>query len=148
LNSQEDRTEQSQTILYRARLHWATFLGPVTLFLVGSFNIGSKGLPAYILTALALVWGIASYVRYSRFQIALTKTSIIVSGGLFSKSGTEYPLSEIVAADTYQPSLGALLNFGKVMIVRKNGVRHAYRLVTAPMDFVVKLKELAARAAG
>jgi uncharacterized membrane protein YdbT with pleckstrin-like domain len=146
LNSEEHRTEQNQAVLYRARLHWATFLGPVALFLVGAFNIGSKGLPAYILTALALLWGIASYVRYARFQIALTGTSIIVGGGLFSKEGTEVPLSEIATADTYQPSLGALLNFGKVMILRKNGARYAFRLVAAPMDFVMKLKELATRA--
>jgi hypothetical protein len=144
MTGEEQGTGHSETVIYRARLHWAIFLGPIALFLVAVFNIPTKGLPAYIITALAVLWLLISYRRFNRFQIALTATSIIVRSGLFGKGAMEIPIADVASADTYQPSLGALLNFGKVMVVRKKGGRHTFRLVAAPLAFIIKLKESAA----
>jgi len=43
--------------------------------------------------------------------------------------------------DFYQPSLGALLNFGKIIIVHGGTGKNVFRFIARPAEFVKKVQE-------
>ena len=131
-----------------ARLHWAVFLGPAAVFVFGGLSLRSKGLSALVLLAIGLLWGIVAWGAYRRSQIILTGDRVRVRTGYLLRRSYDILFTDIAVVDYYQPSLGALLNFGKVIIVHGKGTRTAVRMVTGPAEFIVELKRRVGRLYG
>ena len=136
MNSIDDKLTRNETIIYRAQLHWAILLGPILVILIGGLALKSQGYHAMALIAFGLVWGIFSYIRLSRSEIGLTRNKVLVNVGFPLKKSFDILLNEIVFIDYYQPTLGSMLNFGKILVMDKRKKKYAFRFVAGPAEFV------------
>ena len=52
----------NEAIIYRTQCHWALFLGPMLLIIIGGLALKSQGFHAMALKPFGFVWGTFSYV--------------------------------------------------------------------------------------
>jgi len=136
MNSNDDKVTAEETIVYRAQLHWAIILGPILLICIGVLALKSQGYHAMILIAFGLIWGILSYINLERSEIGLSRNKVIVNIGFPLKKSFDISLNGIVFVDYYQPTLGSMLDFGKILIMDNKKKKYAFRFVAGPAEFV------------
>jgi hypothetical protein len=117
------------------------FLGPIVIVIIGGLALRSQGFHAMVLMAFGLAWGIFSYVSLDGSEIGLTRKRVLINAGFPTLKSYDIPLNSIAAIDFYQPSLGSMLNFGKIMIVRNGASRCVIRFVSGPAEFVTKVRQ-------
>jgi len=130
----DDNLSEKERVLYRTKLHWATFLGPAMLTILGGLWIPSKGMPALVMFFLGVLWGIFSSLSFNASDIGLTERRLLVRVGFPLRRTCDVPLEQIRMVDVYQPSLGKFLNFGKVIIQYSDGRRNAFRMIASPLE--------------
>jgi hypothetical protein len=141
MNSIDSKLTEEETVIYRSKCHWAIVLGPMLVIIIGGLALKSQGLPAMVLIAFGFLWGIFSYISFYRSEIGLTRKRVLIYAGFPTPKFHEIPLSEIVAFDFYQPSLGSMLNFGKIIIVRNRQRRSVVKFVSSPAELVTKVRQ-------
>jgi hypothetical protein len=141
MNSIDDKLTQDEAVIYRAKCHWAVLLGPVLVIIIGGLALRSQGYHAMVLIAFGFFWGIFSYIRLSRTEIVLTKNKVLINAGFVPKKSLDILLNEIMFIDYYQPSLGSMLNFGKIMIVYNGKKKCALRFVSCPAELVKEVQQ-------
>jgi hypothetical protein len=136
MNSNDNNRTTSEAIIYRTQLHWAILLGPVLVILIGALALKSQGYHAIALIVFGLIWGIFSYVRLCKSEIGLSRNKVLINIGFPLKKSFEILLNEIIFIDHYQPTLGSMLNFGKILVMDKRKKKYAFRFVAGPADLV------------
>jgi uncharacterized membrane protein YdbT with pleckstrin-like domain len=136
-----NRPTNNETVIYRAKCHWAILLGPVLVIIIGGLALKSQGYHATVLIVFGLVWGIFSYIRLRRTEIGLTRNKVLISAGVPTNKSYDILLTEIMFIDYYQPSLGSMLNFGKIIIVYNGKKKCALRFVSCPAEFVKEVQK-------
>ena len=109
--------------------------------LIGGLALESQGYHAMALIAFGLLWFISSYITLGRSVIGLTRNKIYINVGFPLKRSFDILLNEIVSIDYYQPSLGSMLNFGKIIIVHKEKKKCTFRPVSRPAEFVKEVQQ-------
>jgi len=132
---------EDERVIYEGTLHWAILLGPILVIIIGGLALRSQGQHAIVLITFGLIWGIFSYIALQRSVIRLTRYIPIIEIGFPLKKSCRIPISDIVMIDYYQPSLGSMLDFGKIIIIEKAKTRHVFRFVSSPMEFVKEVRE-------
>jgi membrane protein YdbS with pleckstrin-like domain len=128
-------------VLYRTGCHWAMFFGPLLLIVIGGLAFSSQGLDALALVAFGIIWGFFAYRSLQRSQIRLTGDRLLVDAGFLRVVSYDIPLDKIMAIEFYQPSLGSMLSFGKIMIDRAGARRHNIRFVSDPAELVMRVRQ-------
>jgi hypothetical protein len=141
MNSIDARLSTDERVIYRGRCHWAILLGPILVVIIGGLALRSQGYHAMALIAFGLLWGISSYMAFGRLEIGLTRNRILIEAGSPMKKPYDVPLKEVATIDYYQPALGSMLNFGKIIIVDKGKKKSVVRFVSGPAEFVMKARE-------
>ncbi|OPY78611.1 MAG: hypothetical protein A4E65_02173 [Syntrophorhabdus sp. PtaU1.Bin153] len=132
---------ENENVLYHARLHWALFLGPAMLLLLGGLSVSSKGLAAAVMSGLGLLWGMLSYKTFCSSSIRLTNKRILVRVGTVIRKIYAVPLTDVTLVDLHQPSLGVILNFGNVTIIYGGKFKSSFKMVASPAEFVTKVRD-------
>ncbi len=132
--------DKPETIIYRTTVHWAALLGPAMLFVIGGISIRTRTVPALVMLAVAVIWGIFSIRNLRLSEFVLTESKLVVRIGFPFKRFYELPYTKLAGADFLKPALGALMGFGKIMILQKDNKTIIFRLVARPDDLVEKLK--------
>jgi hypothetical protein len=117
------------------------FLGPMLVVIIGGLALKSQGFHAMVLMVFGFVWGIFSYVSLHRSEIALTRKRVLINAGFPLVKSYDIPLNKIVTIDFYQPSLGSMLDFGKITIVYDGRSKCAIRFVSSPAGFVAEVRQ-------
>lgn len=141
MNSIDDKVTTNETIVYRAQLHWAILLGPILVIVIGTLTLKSQGYHAIALIAFGLVWGTFLYIKLCRSEIGLTRNKIQINVGFPLKKSFDILLNEIIFIDYYQPTLGSMLNFGKILVMDKRKKKYAFRFVAGPADLVKEVHQ-------
>jgi membrane protein YdbS with pleckstrin-like domain len=132
---------ENERVVYQTRLHWALFLGPAMVIVIGGLSFPAKGMRALILIAIGLAWGIISYFKYNRSLIRVTNKRVLIRSSFLVKKSFTISLSDISFVDFYQPSLGAILNFGRITLLHGGKMKSVFRLVASPGEFVAAVRE-------
>ena len=132
---------EGERILYQAKLHWVLFLGPAMLIVLGGLWIPAKGLAALVFVVIGLAWGVLSYRKYYNSYIHVTNKKVVICASSLLRRPYKIPLVDIGYVDFYQPSLGAMLNFGKITIIHGDKYKSVFRMVSSPGNLVAVLKE-------
>ena len=136
-----DELTEGERIVYQAKLHWVLFLGPAMLIVLGGLWIPAKGLAALVFVAIGLAWGVLSHRKYYNSYIHVTNKKVVICASSLLRRPYKIPLVDIGYVDFYQPSLGAMLNFGKITIIHGDKYKSVFRMVSSPGDLVAVLKE-------
>lgn len=135
---------EGERIVYQTKLHWVLLLGPALLIILGGLWIPAKGFSALVLCAMGLAWGFFSYRKYFSSYIYVTNKKVVICASALLRKPYKILLTDITYADFYQPSLGAILNFGKITIVHGGKYKSVFRMVSSPADFVTAVREQSA----
>jgi len=137
----DDHPSKKEQVIYRTGLHRAMFLGPAIIMIIGGISIPSRGISALIILIIGVVWAITSIISYRGSEFTITNDRVIANYGFPWKRKYDIPLTAIEYIDTHQPALGAILNFGKVIIKRKTGLVHSIRMMPKPIEFAKHVQE-------
>ncbi len=141
MDSIDNRLTEGETIIYRTKCHYAVFGGPLLLIFIGGLALQAQASHAISLMVFGFVWGVFSYLSYYRSEIGLTQTRLVMNAGFPLVKSFDIPLDKIAAVDFSQPALGAMLNFGKLLIARDERSRHVIRFVASPAQFVAQVRQ-------
>lgn len=133
--------KENERITYRTGLHWVIFGGPLILLFVAGLSVPSKGMPALILLIVASVWMLLATRSLQITEFVITDNRIIIRRWLALNKFYDFSIAEIVDVEIYQPALGKLLNFGKIIIHLPKKKRVSFRLVNSPVIFLMKFQE-------
>jgi hypothetical protein len=139
MKSISDTLEDNERIIYRAAQHWAIFLGPLVVIFIGCLMLGSKTFQASVVLAFGFIWGILSYFSFRESGITVTDRRLLINIGFPIKKNYNIPLNNIILVDFYQPSLGSILNFGKIILVQKENKKKAFRFISSPAELVMEV---------
>jgi hypothetical protein len=137
----ENKPVENQRIIYQAQQHWAMLLGPVLVILIGGLNLESKGAHSIILIAFGLIWGIASFMSLRQSHIILTTHHLMINVGFPFKRSDTIPLDTITLVKYVQPSLGGILNFGKIILVHGGTNKIIVRFIARPALLIKEIQE-------
>jgi uncharacterized membrane protein YdbT with pleckstrin-like domain len=142
-----------EEVLYRAKLHWGIFVGPVTLGLLGlallaaSFAMGQI-LAVTVLGVLTLV--VASIFFLSRWitsrtsEFAITNKRVIIKVGLIRRHTLELLLSKVESIGVDQDIMGRILGYGNIEVIGTGGTKEPFKNIAQALEF---RKQVQARAA-
>jgi hypothetical protein len=131
---------ENERIVYQIRLHWVLFLGPLMLIIIGGLSFPAKGLSAIVLASIGIAWGVISYIKFNYSYIRVTDKRVLIRVGFLVRQPYSISLSDISYIDFYQPSLGSMLNFGKITIVHGKKFKSVFRMVSSPGELVTAVR--------
>jgi hypothetical protein len=131
---------ENEWIVYQTRLHWVLFLGPIMLIIVGGLSFPAKGLSALVLAGIGIAWGAISYIKFNYSYIRVTNKRVLIRVGFLVRQPYSISLSDISYVDFYQPSLGSMLNFGKITIIHGKKFKSVFRMVSSPGELVTAVR--------
>ncbi len=140
MSSIDDKSKDDERIIFQSKLHWAVLLGPILVIVIGGLAARSQGYHAVALIVFGLIWGIVSYIDLQKSVIQLTQNNVKIDNGFPLKKPFKISLNDIILIDYYQPSLGSMLNFGKIIIIDKRKKKRVFRFISSPIEFVKEVR--------
>jgi uncharacterized membrane protein YdbT with pleckstrin-like domain len=123
-------------MVYKARLHWIIFLGPVVLFCLGlllGFKAVSLQPVAYFFMVFSIAWGgvVGITDRWSFFIIS--KKNVVLHTGFWVRNTMDIPLSKIESIDIRRTLMGSLFQYGTLIITGTGGSRQLVYYLNKPL---------------
>jgi hypothetical protein len=146
MSDHETELLENERIVYQVRLHWVLFLGPLMLIIIGGLSFPAKGLSALVLAGIGIAWGVISYIKFNYSYIRVTDKRVLIRVGFLVRQPYSISLSDISYIDFYQPSLGSMLNFGKITIVHGKKFKSVFRMVSSPGELVTAVRPVPCQA--
>jgi uncharacterized membrane protein YdbT with pleckstrin-like domain len=132
---------EGEQVVFRTRLHWLLYLGPVLFIVVVLVPIGwfiaSGTWSAYVwipLAAGALVLIPAIIKRHSS-DFAVTNKRVMMKVGVFHTRSIELLLHKIEAIAVEQSLMGRIFNYGSIVITGTGGTQESFSQIQAPLAF-------------
>jgi len=138
-----------EQVVYRGKLHWAVFLGPLllTLFALLALSGGRESAPGGgFLLVFAILWGISAFVSRSTSEFAVTTKRILIKTGVIRRHSLETLLTKIEGIQVEQGIFGRMLDYGTIIVKGTGGTSNPFRRIEAPLEFRRKVQEQVAHA--
>jgi hypothetical protein len=130
-----------EQIVYRTRLHWLLFIGPVLFTVVVLVPIawflysGSWNSFAWIPLALGFLVLVATFIKRQSSDFAVTNKRVMMKVGVFSTRSVELLLSKIEAIAVNQSFIGRIFGYGDIVVTGSGGTREAFSHIEGPLEF-------------
>jgi len=135
-------------IVFRTRLHWLLFMGPVLFIVIvllpvawflgsGTWFLASGTWSSYAwvpigLGALILV---ATFIKRQSSDFAVTNKRVMMKVGVFTTRSTELLLSKIEAIAVEQTLVGRIFGYGDIVITGSGGTKESFSQIQSPLEF-------------
>lgn len=134
-----------EEIIYKAKLHWALFLGPigpliiaVIVLILGAGQNSDSGSFLLCLGGIfflgAIINGLGALSTFLTTEFALTNKRVIAKTGLIRRRSVELLLSKIESIGVNQPILGRILDYGTITVTGTGGTKEPFRNIATPME--------------
>lgn len=134
----------NEQVIYRAQIHWAMFLAPTLVMLIGlvffGFLIVSRIVSGvFLLVAIfpfliGLINFIGAIVTYLTTEFALTDKRVIAKTGALQRRSIELLLPKVESIAVTQPVFGRLLDYGTIVVTGTGGTKEIFRGVASPLE--------------
>ncbi|MDP8567381.1 PH domain-containing protein [Methylophilus aquaticus] len=135
----------SETVIYRARLHWIIFIN-AALYLLLSVALSvfillqseaTQGLWYISLLSLALALGsaISSLIRYKTSEFAITNKRVLIKVGFIRRHSLEVLLHKVEGIGVNQSIPGRIFGFGTIIVSGTGGTKETFDLIASPLEF-------------
>jgi uncharacterized membrane protein YdbT with pleckstrin-like domain len=130
-----------EKIVFRTRLHWLMFMGPVLITVLILLPL------AWLLAGTAwsaLAWGpvalgalllAAAFVRQQSSDFAVTNKRVMMKVGVLRTRSIELLLGKIEAIAVDQSLMGRLFGYGDIVVTGSGGTREPFSGIRGPLDF-------------
>jgi uncharacterized membrane protein YdbT with pleckstrin-like domain len=128
-------------VVYRTRLHWLLFMGPVLFTVVVLLPIawflanGSWSRFTWIPLALALLVLLATFIKRQSSDFAVTNKRVMMKVGVFSTRSVELLLNKIEAIAVNQGFIGRIFGYGNIVITGSGGTTESFSHIQGPLAF-------------
>jgi len=118
-----------EKVVYRTRLHWLLFMGPVLLTVVILLPIawflynGPWSSLTWIPLVLGLLVLLATFIKRQSSDFAVTNKRVMMKVGVFSTRSVELLLSKIEAIAVNQSFIGRIFGYGDIVVTGSGGTR-------------------------
>jgi uncharacterized membrane protein YdbT with pleckstrin-like domain len=132
---------EGERVVYRTRLHWLVFIGPLLLCAVVLLPIawflyqGSWRAYAWVPLAVALVVLLAAFIKRQSSDFAVTNKRVMMKVGVLSTRSVELLLNKVEAIAVNQSFAGRLFGYGDIVITGSGGTREAFSQIQGPLEF-------------
>ena len=109
---------QGEKIIFRTKLHWIVFLGPVILFVIGIIlMLDQKAAPGgAILLFVAIIWVIAAAISWATSEFGISDKRVLIKVGWISRNSLETLLTKVEGIQVNQSILGRIFKYGTIVI--------------------------------
>ncbi len=132
---------EGERIVFRTRLHWILFLGPVFLTIIvllpiaWSLASGTWRSYAWIPLGLGLLIILAAFIKRQSSDFAVTNKRIMMKVGVFRMRSIELLLSKVETIAVDQSLLGRIFGYGSIVVTGSGGSREVFSHIQAPLEF-------------
>lgn len=130
-----------EQVIYRTRLHWLLFMGPVLLTVVVLLPItwflanGAWSHYAWIPLVLGLIVLLTTYIKRQSSDFAVTNKRVMMKVGVFSTRSVELLLNKIEAITVHQSFIGRAFGYGDIVVTGSGGSRESFTRIQGPLAF-------------
>ena len=130
-----------ESVVFRTRLHWLLFLGPVLFTVIILLPIawflstGTWSGYAWIPLAFGLFLLLTTLVKRLSSDFAVTNKRIMMKVGVFRTRSIEILLSKVEAIAVDQSLLGRIFGYGDIAVTGSGGTRETFAQIQAPLEF-------------
>ena len=148
MNLPNKKIADNEVIIFRVRRHWAVLVLPLFLIAFGALTIQSKGAGSVAILAAGIVWGALSFIDLRTSELTLTRTGPFIQYGFPLRRSYDIRIADITTVSWFQPYLGAMLNFGTIVVKRNGNRKNRFRVISNPAEFARRIEEQIAAARG
>jgi uncharacterized membrane protein YdbT with pleckstrin-like domain len=130
-----------EQVVYRTRLHWLLFIGPVLFTVVVLMPIawflynGTWNSYAWIPLVLGFLVLVATFIKRQSSDFAVTNKRVMMKVGVFSTRSIELLLGKIEAIAVNQSFIGRIFGYGDIVVTGSGGTREAFSHIEGPLEF-------------
>ena len=138
----EDSLVPGERVLYRAHLHWNTFLASGLVFVL--FTVGAIALAAYdknnqgialVIFVVGTLPLVGAYLRYRCSEFAVTDKRVLIKTGIIRRHSLETLLSKVENIGIEQSLLGRVFDFGTIQVTGTGATKEVFANIAAPLEF-------------
>ncbi|HEX8010758.1 MAG TPA: PH domain-containing protein [Casimicrobiaceae bacterium] len=132
---------EGERVVYRTRLHWKLFLGPILFALVVLVPLtwielyGTWSAFAWIPLGLAALWLLAAFIQRRTSEFVVTNKRVLMKIGVFTTRSIELLLSKVEAITVHQTLTGRLLGYGDIVLTGSGGTNEPFAAIQSPLAF-------------
>jgi uncharacterized membrane protein YdbT with pleckstrin-like domain len=132
---------QGEHVVYRTRLHWSLFVGPILLSLLillpAAWFLYQSTWSTYAwvpLVGIVLVL-LPAFVKRQSSDFAVTNKRVMMKVGVFSTRSVELLLNKIEAIAVNQTFGGRIFGYGDIVVTGSGGTKEAFSHIQSPLEF-------------
>jgi uncharacterized membrane protein YdbT with pleckstrin-like domain len=130
-----------ERVVFRSRVHWRLFMGPVLLtvfvFLPMTWLLagGSWRGYAWVPLAIGLVFLLVAFIKRQSSAFAVTNKRVMMKVGVFRARSIELLLRKVEAISVDQSVLGRVFGYGNIVVTGSGGTKEAFSNIQSPLAF-------------
>ena len=130
-----------ERILYRAHLHWITFLPAAIVFalftiLAVAFEAGQNDPAlAFVLFLIGTLPLAGAYIRYRSSEFAVTDKRVLIKTGLLKRHTLETLLNKVENISVEQGLWGRVLDYGTIQVTGTGSTKETFAMISKPLEF-------------
>lgn len=135
---------EGEELLYRSKLHWVIFLGPIILAIIAFIFFVGKNEdynPGGLFLFVSIVWGLAKFITFKTSEFGMTNKRVLIKVGWIKRSSIETLLPKIESIEVDQGILGRILNYGTIIVKGIGGTSNPFHMIEKPLEFRKKVQE-------
>ncbi len=132
---------EGERVVFRTRLHWLLFLGPVLLTAIVLFPIacflasGTLSNYAWMPLGLGVLIMLPAFIKRQSSDFAVTNKRIMMKVGVFRMRSIELLLSKVEAIAVDQTLFGRIFGYGNIVVTGSGGTKEMFSHIQAPLEF-------------
>jgi uncharacterized membrane protein YdbT with pleckstrin-like domain len=134
----DENLMSGEQIIYRTKLHWIIFTGPiiVALFSLFCFFVGGDAISlGGILLLVAVILGISKFIALKTAEFGISNKRVLIKIGFIKRNSMEILLSKIEGIQVDQGIIGRILDYGSIIITGTGGTHNPFHSIQNPLNF-------------
>jgi len=140
----DENLMSGEQVVYRTKLHWIVFLGPI-IFVILAFIFFASGKEiapvGSLFFLIAIVWAVSAFISFKTSEFGITNKRVLIKVGFIRRNSLETLLKKVEGIQVNQGILGRIFNYGTILIKGTGGTSNPFHKIEAPMEFRKKVQE-------
>jgi len=133
-----------EKVVYRAHLHRIIYTGPLLLAIVGIALIVTAYMLEWplasllaggVIVVIAGIIALASYIRASSSEFAVTNRRVVIKVGIVRRHTLELLLQKVEGIGVDQTVFGRMINMGTITVIGTGGSKEEFKQIANPLEF-------------
>ncbi|MES1157034.1 MAG: PH domain-containing protein [Alphaproteobacteria bacterium] len=131
----ETTLSSGESVLYKARVHWIVFVGPIWAIVFGAALVAVSTVFGGVLLFLGILGVAMAFVQRATTDLAVTNKKIISKTGLLARHSSEQRLDKVESIHVDQGLIGRLLDYGNITVVGSGSSGTPIQSISQPVAF-------------